>query len=263
MSSDRPEFREIPIDSIVANEWNPNKMSDDLFNILTEDMGDESVGFLQPVLVAEREDGMYRIIDGEHRYESARINGYETVPCIVAHGDLATDEDKQKFLTARMNRLRGKMDKRKFAAMVNSLQGEYDLDELARQLAFTDPDQLATMIDTARKSLPTQQMREGFDEARDEIKTVADLSNVLNRLFTRYGDTLPHQFMILDFGGKNHVWVRISDRRKYQTVMEKTRLCLERGVTFDSVLMTLLERHLTPEFLDECAGELNTAAEEE
>lgn len=245
-----PEFAEIDIDRIVPNEWNPNAMPDELFNMLAEDMADEDLGFLQPLLVAPREDGTYRIIDGEHRYESARINGIETVPCIVATGDLVTNEDKQKFLTVRMNKLRGSMDKRKFAEMVRELSGEYDLEELARELAFTDPDELATMMATARESLPTPEMRQEFDEAREEIKTVDDLSNVLNRLFTRYGDTVPFNFMILDFGGKNHVWVRIP-QGEYQGVLEKTRLCMGRGITFDSAVMALLDRFLTEDFLED------------
>jgi hypothetical protein len=51
------------------------------------------VGFLEnyPIVVAPLEDGSYLLIDGNHRYESAKALGLETVPCLVKYG-LPEDE---------------------------------------------------------------------------------------------------------------------------------------------------------------------------
>lgn len=50
---------------------------------------------------------------------------------------------------------------------------------------------MKALIDDTRESLPPE-MRKEFDKAKEEIKTVDDLSLVLNRLFTKYGSTLPY-----------------------------------------------------------------------
>lgn len=105
-------------------------------------------------------------------------------------------------------------------------------------MAFTDPTELSMMIDSTRDSLPPD-MRDAFDKAKGEIKTVDDLSLVLNRLFTQFGDTLPFNFMILDFGGKEHIWLRM-EPGEHRMVKERARECMAHGVTFDSVVTRLL-----------------------
>jgi len=259
------EVRMVPITEIHPNPWNPNVMSDEFFNMLTSDVSGEDVGFAQPILVAAQDDGTFRIIDGENRYEAARLSGFTEIPCMIAQGKLATDEGLQKIQTVRMNKLHGQMDKRKFEDLVRGLAKEYTLDQLADALVFTDPTKLEAMLDETRRNLPPE-MRKEFDKAKEEIKTVDDLSQVLNRLFTRYGSTLPYRFMVLDFGGKKHMWIRFPDDKAYGAVLEKARLCQTSGVTFSSVLLQALAR-VDAEWIDEAlphleAAELETGTED-
>lgn len=53
----------------------------------------KKVGFLEnyPMVVAPLADGTYLLVDGNHRYESAKAEGLTMVPCLVKHG-LAADE---------------------------------------------------------------------------------------------------------------------------------------------------------------------------
>ena len=88
------EVLQIPVDQITPNDWNPNELSDVMFNRLVEDM--RTIGFLQPLLVVPQEDGKYRIIDGEHRFECARLLDMEEIPCVLVEGELASDEVRQK-----------------------------------------------------------------------------------------------------------------------------------------------------------------------
>jgi hypothetical protein len=239
--TEKSEYKVIPVDQIVPNDWNANEMDDFLFNQLSEDIGDENVGNLQPILVAPNEDGSYRIIDGEHRYEAARLNGDTEVPCIVAKGKLAEDEDSQKFQTVRMNKIRGRTNQKKFIELVKDLSKRHTLEDMARNLVFEDPSELEALIENARKSL-SPEMRKEFDKAKEEIKTVEDLSLVLNKLFTQYGKTLTHNFMIMDFGGKKHLWVRFKNAKSFKKIAAKAKLCLDEDVTFDSVVVAAVEK---------------------
>jgi len=233
------EFKEISVDLIRPNDYNPNSLDDDLFNALVEDMESEDIGNLQPILVAENREGGFTIIDGEHRYDAEKLNGARTIPCIVVRGKLAEDMDQQKFQTIRMNKLRGKLNPKKFEELVKDLADRYTIEELAKHLAFQDPSELEAMIDESRRALPPE-LRKEFDEAKDEIKTIDDLSNVLNDLYTRYGKTLDHHYMVLDFGGKKHLWVRFPKRSDHKVAMGKMKLIEEAGLTADSVLIHLL-----------------------
>ena len=174
----------VPIELIVPNEWNPNELSDAMFNRLVSDM--EELGFLQPLLLTPLEDGKFRIVDGEHRYEGAKLLDHTEVPAVILAGEFAKDETKQKLQTMRMNMIRGVVDKRKLMALVTDLATRMPIEEVAEGMAFDDIDGLRALIDDTRASLPPE-MRKEFDKAKEEIKTVDDLSLLLNRLFTKYG----------------------------------------------------------------------------
>ena len=248
----------LPIDRLSVNPWNVNELSDTMFNRLTEDM--ESIGFLQPILVVplEGEEGQYRIVDGEHRYECARLLDRESIPCVVVTGDLAEDEIKQRFMTMRMNLIKGQIDKRKFKSLVEDLMSRgMELEVVAEGMAYDDIDALRALIDDTRATLPPE-MRKEFDKAKEEIKTVDDLTKVLNRLFTKYGETLPCHYMILDFGGKESIWVRMRDKREYERFKAAADLCREHGKTFRSALLHALS-HIDAEYLTTRADELEDA----
>lgn len=114
----------------------------------------------------------------------------------------------------------------------------HSFEDVAEEMAFTDPDELTEMIEAARDSLDPSMQNE-FDKAKDEIKTVDDLTNLLNRLFTRFGDTLPANFMMLDFGGKKHLWVRMR-KEDFPKIQSLAHDIMGYGVTFDSFLSHLL-----------------------
>jgi hypothetical protein len=242
MSIEFPEVVMISARKIKPNEWNPNEMPADLFNELVGNM-ESNMGFVQPIIVApipedEQVDGFeYKIIDGEHRFDGLRLLDVTEIPCIVRF----MSEDDMKFQTVKMNRLRGKFDQKKFNNLVQDLLGRYSLEEVAAHMAFTDPTELEAMIESTRENLPSREMKEEFDKAKSEIRTVDDLSDVLNRLFTKFGDTLPANFMILDFGGKEHIWVRM-DSKNHRAIVSQARECMAHGYTFDSFLTYLITK---------------------
>jgi hypothetical protein len=201
---------EIPIESLQANPMNPNSMTDAEFNMLYDNM--ETVGFVDPAFVRANPDGTYRIIGGHHRVEVARLLGYEKVPCTIID-DPEFTEDEEKFQMVRMNVIHGKMSPQKFADLYNSLSGKYAEQVLADSFGFASEEEFQKLIAGIKKGLPKTMQKE-FVEAAKEIKTIDGLTTLLNHMFTTYGDTLPHGFMILDFGGKDSVWVRLDAKTK-------------------------------------------------
>jgi hypothetical protein len=250
---------QIPVEKIQPNDWNPNELTDAMFNRLVADV--QSLGFLQPILVTPLEDGTYRIVDGEHRFECARLSDMAEIPCVILSGEFATDETKQKFQTMRMNMIRGNVDKRKLMSLVTSLVDKVPLEDMAECMAYDDIDGLRALIADTRASLPVE-MRKEFDKAKDEIKTVDDLSLVLNRLFAKYGNTLPYNYMILDFGGKDHVWVRLPDKDAFGKIKAAAELCRKNNVTFSSALLAVLSG-LNDAFIAEHIKNLEEAPNDE
>jgi hypothetical protein len=231
-----PDVVMVPRLDIRPNQWNPNEFDDAMFNELVRSI--EEDGFIQPIVIAPLEDGEHKfeIIDGEHRFTALDLLEVPDVPCIIRD----VDEDKRIDLTVKTYRLRGKFNMKKFTELVEKQLEKFSMDELAERFAFPDPDELSEMIENARDSLPDNaDMRKEFDRAKDDIKTVDDLSALLNRLFTKYGDTLPAHFMVLDFGGKEHIWVQM-ERKNFQLVKDRARDIMAHGYTFDSFITHLL-----------------------
>jgi len=146
----------VPLKDVEYNPWNPNEMSADEFNLLSENI--EDVDNLQPVLVVplENVDGVqkYRCIDGEHRLEVERLRDTEMVKVVYADPKLF-DETMQKKQTVRMNKIKGSLNQTKFNMLVNDLidTGGFSYDDLGRELGFADEDEFQHLLDHARDGL--------------------------------------------------------------------------------------------------------------
>lgn len=228
----------VPIGSLEANPDNPNEMSEDEFNMLYDNV--ERVGITDPIFVVphpENEDG-YRIIGGEHRWEVAKLLGFEEVPVtIVEDEDFTVDE--QKFQMVRHNIIHGKMSPKKFMDLYSSLQDEYSQEVAAEMFGFTDAEEFQKLIAATKKELP-KEFHEDFDAAKGELKTIDDLANLLNGLFSKHGDTLPYGYMIFDFGGKESVWLRLptSDLNMMKGI---GAICMEANCSMDSLVMSMMQ----------------------
>ena len=177
-------YMEVKIDEVFPNPWNPNQMNDEMFNRLADEI--EEVGFINPIQIVPMEDGTYRIIGGEHRWRTAKTLGYEEVPAIVLDGEKWKDEDLQKFVTTRLNAISGKLNPEKFMNLYQELSEKYEHDNLQILMGFTDKDFFDKMTRQARKGLEDAGVSKDklaeFDEVAKEIKTVEDLSNIINRI---------------------------------------------------------------------------------
>lgn len=95
--------RMIPIEKVVANDYNPNKVAGPEMRLLKKSI--EEDGYTQPIVVIyDAENDVYIVVDGFHRYRCAKEYFHlEEVPCTVIEKDI----QNRMASTIRHNRARG------------------------------------------------------------------------------------------------------------------------------------------------------------
>lgn len=209
------ELKYLPLDQIVPNPWNPQKMDEATFQKLVEEM--QANGCIAPLQVVPFTDGSYRIIGGEHRWRAASIVGLMELPCIVLTGKKWTDEDLQKFVTVRLNIIGGETDPERFLKLYNEMAEKFGKDAMQSMFGYTDTRAFQKLIGTMargiKKSLPKGAQSE-FEEKAKEAKTVEDLASIVQMLFAKYGDTVPKSYMVFTYGKQEHVYVQMNPKMK-------------------------------------------------
>lgn len=96
----------VPAEQVHANDYNPNVVAQPERDLLR--LSIEYNGVVQPILVYEREDGEYEIIDGFHRSDVLRKElGFTHLPIVLARPD-RTDRESRLEGTVHLNRAKGK-----------------------------------------------------------------------------------------------------------------------------------------------------------
>jgi len=252
---------DLPIELLVKNEDNPNKMSARSFDLLVNNL--ERTGMTDPILVVPvdllavrsivhpntppasliahfKGDGLkFRIVGGHHRYEAAAYIGFDAVPCTVIL-DSEFDEDQEKFQLVRMNAIRGKLDPQAFFDLYNSMSDKYSDEILQDSFGFAEEAEFKKLVNQLAKTLPDKISQDKFKEAAAEIKTIDGLSKLLNEMFTKYGDTLPFGFMVFDHGGQRSMWLRIEGKTMNALDVIGT-ICIDNDRTVDDVVGKILQ----------------------
>ena len=251
---------DLPLGQLQPNDSNPNKMKDREFDLLCDNI--EKTGLTDPILVRPLDytrvhdlamaikdpgelvdalvsaDTKFRIVGGHHRYNAATFLGFQRVPCTVIM-DPEFDQEQETFQLVRMNMIKGHLDPAKFFEIVNSMNDAYTDEVLQEAFGFADEAQWRQIVDQAAQTLPDAKTKKKFKEAAEEVKTIDELSKLLNSMFTKYGDTLPYGYMVVDYGGKKSVWVRASKK-----TMDALDLlgdqCIESSVSMDALLGGIL-----------------------
>lgn len=234
---------ELPMHCLTKQKINPNKMSQREFDLLVDNMN--RVGWIDPIFVRpvdeKTEDGeqMYRIVGGAHRYDVGAYLGFETAPCtVVDHEDF--EEDEERFQIVRMNMIKGKLDPQKFFALYQEMSETYTDEVLQDAFGFADDAEWKRLIDQSAKTLPTPELQKKFKEAAKEVKDIDGLSKLLNEMFTKYGDSLPYGYMIVDYGGQRNVWLQVSKKTMDAVDLIGT-ICIDKSRTMDDVVGTIVQ----------------------
>jgi hypothetical protein len=233
----RVDLRHIPIDLIVPNDWNPQGQDEITFQRLVDEIRD--VGFLDPLEVVPLDNGQYRIIGGEHRWQAAKVVGLEELPCSILIDAKWQDEDLQKFVTVRLNVLKGKLDPTKFAKLYQEMAEKYGAEALQQLMGYTDTKGFQKLVGDVKrglkKSLP-KEMQDEFDEKAKEAKTVEDLESIIQNLFAKYGDTVNLSYVIFVYGKQEHVYVQANMKLK-KAVDQILLYCKKTGQDINEVLL--------------------------
>jgi hypothetical protein len=131
----------IPVDRIEANPWNPNKQSDFMF--AKEQNSIREFGFIDPCTVREHPTraGWYEMVDGEHRWKAAVLEGYTEIPCINL-GKLS--DTRAKALTDILNNLKGEQDPTMRAQLLKQI---LDDDDRMRSVLPYGDDELHSLLE--------------------------------------------------------------------------------------------------------------------
>jgi len=129
-------------DRIVPNTYNPNRQSEDEFELLKRSMTED--GFTQPIVCVQHEDqkGMFRIVDGEHRWRCSKELGYAEIPIVVTPMTM----EQARIATLRHNRARGSEDIELTANVLRDLETLGALD-WAQDSLMMDDLELQRMLD--------------------------------------------------------------------------------------------------------------------
>lgn len=220
------DFKWIPIDLIIPNSWNPNAQNDVTFQLLQDEIAE--VGLIDPIEVVPVDEGNYLILGGEHRWRAAKNLGFEEVPCVILTHQRWKDDDLKKFVTVRLNVIHGKLDPDKFLALYKEMADKYGEESMQRMMGYADSKQFQRMLGWVKKglkqSLP-KEMAQDVEEAAKEVKSVADLENIIQDLFNKYGETVNNSFMIFTYGKQQHIYVQMDAkmRRAMDRVLECCR----------------------------------------
>ena len=239
-------LQEIPVDDLRPNPWNPNEMDDETFNRLAEELNPETgTGFIDPIQVVPMDDGSFQIIGGEHRWRVAKVLGFATVPAVVMDTSKWSDEDLRKFVTTRLNALRGNVNPEKFMKLYMDLASRHEAEALQALMGFTDEEVWSKLTKSVREGLKDAGLGKDalkkFDEATAELKTVDDLAGILNRIFTEHGDDLKHHFLVFAFGGKDHLYIEFHDAKRFKVVRTKVETIRGSDLHADEVVFCLLD----------------------
>lgn len=152
----------VRLDQLKPNPWNPNKMTEGMFE--KERLSIRTHGFVQPIMARISPQGEMQIVDGEHRWRAAQLEGMVEVP-VVNLG--AIGDERAKKLTIISNELRGAPEPVLLAQLVKELSATQTVDQLSAELPMT-PVELDTLIrsteafdwDAAAAALPDAPVRE-------------------------------------------------------------------------------------------------------
>lgn len=133
----------IPLDKIRANAYNPNHVPDPEMKLLYESIKDDT--YTLPIVVWYiKEDDVYEIVDGYHRYttmknhEDIREREHGLIPAVV----LDKDPQERMASTVRHNRARGKHDISLMANIVAELKKSGMSDQWIIDNVGLDPQEL-------------------------------------------------------------------------------------------------------------------------
>lgn len=181
----------VPIDSILPNDYNPNRQSERDFELLCRSI--EEDGYTQPIIV--RRDSN-KIVDGEHRWRACKVLGWTEIP--IVYVDM-TDEQAM-IATLRHNRAKGTENINLASGVLKSLQAMDYLDQSADSLMLDNIDLQIMLEDIPQPELvlrnPTEKMT--YKQTMDMLGTEKAAADDKTNEDTAQGKRDDHQILTMN-----------------------------------------------------------------
>lgn len=160
--------RMIPMDKIVANDYNPNKVASPEMKLLK--LSIEEDGYTMPIVVYyDKQNDKYIIVDGFHRYRCAKeYFNLEEIPATVIEKDLSN----RMASTIRHNRARGTHQIRSMSDIVLELSRDgWQDDEICKKLGM-DLDEVIRLkqITGLKEAFQNHSFSKSWIEFEEKIK---------------------------------------------------------------------------------------------
>jgi len=124
------KVEEIDINKVVVNKWNPNHMTDKIFDQTIKHIRD--IGFVGGIIVRKK-GKKYEIIDGEHRWRAAQKIGAKKIPVIV----LDLSDIEAEMATINFNNLKGEFDNVELAESLHRIKKELGEDKTVDKMGYS------------------------------------------------------------------------------------------------------------------------------
>lgn len=216
----------IPLAKLRKNAENPNEMKDDEFNALCQSLADE--GWVSPctvvpgwddvdtefgeeidprtIVLPDREPDFYEIVGGHHRFDAATSMAWDEAGCWVLD-PVKFNADRRTVNLVKLNLIHGQISPIKFSKVYDRMAQSYNAEVLQTMMGFTGEEAFRKLYKDVRTGLPPE-LQAALDASQGEVRTIDDLSKVLNKLFAEFGDTLDSNYMVFSWGGRDVFWIR-------------------------------------------------------
>lgn len=231
------DIKKISINELLPLEENPNEMKDKKFNSLVKTI--EEIGYDQPIKVFWNEEKKkYEIIKGNHRFWAMKLLGEKEIDCVIGNYE---NRDEALRDCVRDNIVKGQLDPFKFTKIIDSLSDKYGDEAVKEMFSFIDEAEMKKLYKEVKESLP-EDLKKKLDEAKDDIKTIDDLSIVLNKIFAEHGDMLKFNFMVFDYmsGGKI-CYIRAS-KENWKTIEEMVQYCKDNKKDINEIIQISIKK---------------------
>ena len=113
------QLKEIPINQIEENPWNPNIMTENQLEHLKKEY--KRVGYLQPIVVRKK-GKKYEIVDGAHRFRAYKVLNLSEISAVIVE----MNDENAKLTSLNLNKIKGENDPIKMAELLSELKQTMD-----------------------------------------------------------------------------------------------------------------------------------------
>jgi len=227
----------IKLKDLSPTQENPNVMKDRKFDALVRAI--EEIGYDQPIKVWwNKEKKKYEIVKGNHRYWGLKVLGLkdeDEVDCVLGQ---YKNRDEMLRDMVRDNIVRGSLDPVKFTELYDKISEKYGKELTREMFSFIEEAEMRRLYKEVKKGLP-EELKRKLEEVKEEIKTIDDLSIVLNRLFAEYGDTLKYNFMVFRYSKWEEIMYIRCEKDVFQGAKRLAEIAQKKNIDMNDLLRQL------------------------